>query len=125
MSRQGVYTWSRPLRYSFEGGPAEEKGTDIRMALDAIRLARNGMLDVALFFSQDQDFSEVAAEIRVVAHQMKRWIKIASAFPYAKGCDNARGVEKTDWIAIERALYDSCLDPYDYLADPPVTILVP
>jgi len=25
-----------------------------------------------------------------------------------------RGVNKTDWICIDRAMYDACLDPSDY-----------
>jgi hypothetical protein len=27
---------------------------------------------------------------------------------------NTRGINKTDWIKIDRQLYDSCLDPNDY-----------
>ena len=33
--------------------------------------------EVALVFSQDQDLSEVADEIRVIAREQSRWIKIA------------------------------------------------
>ncbi|MCK4392611.1 hypothetical protein KAX17_06860 [Candidatus Bipolaricaulota bacterium] len=27
---------------------------------------------------------------------------------------NPRGINKTDWIRIDRAIYDACLDPHDY-----------
>ena len=40
-----------------------------------------------------------------------RWIKIASAYPAAP---KQRGINKTDWIAIDQATYDACLDWRDY-----------
>lgn len=70
--------------------------------------------DVALIFSQDQDLSEVATELRVIAGEQGRWLKVASAFPCSPVSRNRRGVNKTDWIRIERTLYDTCLDPRDY-----------
>lgn len=53
----------------------------MRIALDIIRLAHRREYDVALVFSQDQDLSEAADEIRVIAQEQERWIKIASSFP--------------------------------------------
>jgi uncharacterized LabA/DUF88 family protein len=92
MGRQGVVVFSRSLRYrnqtvrlpdksevTFAVG--EEKGVDIRMALDVIRMAHRGEYDVAVILSQDQDFSEVAAEIRVIAQERSRWIKVATTGP--------------------------------------------
>ena len=71
MGRQGVFVFSRPLRYrnrtvtlgdgtqhSFLTG--EEKGIDVRIALDVIALAHRRKYDVAFIISQDQDLSEVA-----------------------------------------------------------------
>ena len=59
MGRQGVRVFSRPLRYrnrvvqlpngskhSFLAG--EEKGVDVRIALDTIRLARNKEYDAGI-----------------------------------------------------------------------------
>jgi len=92
----------------------QEKGIDIRIALDVIRFAWDDRFDVALIISQDQDLSEVAQEIRRIAVRQGRWIKIASAFPFSPASENRRGIDKTDWIKIDRALYDSCLDPIDY-----------
>lgn len=125
MGRQGVHVYTRPLRYrnrrvrlpdgswhSFLAG--EEKGIDVRIALDVIRLAHQRDYDVALVFSQDQDLSEVAEEVRVIAREQDRWIKIASAFPDSPAARNRRGVNKTDWIRIDRATYDGCLDRRDY-----------
>jgi uncharacterized LabA/DUF88 family protein len=125
MGRQGVQVFSRSLRYrnktvrlpdktvhTFLTG--EEKGIDVRLALDVIRLAHRRRYDVALVFSQDQDLSEVADEVRLIAKEQARWIKIASAFPSSPTSRNRRGIEKTDWIQIDRATYDICLDRRDY-----------
>lgn len=125
MGRQGVYVYSRTLRYrnkvirlsngtshSFLAG--EEKGIDVRIAIDIIRLALRRQYDIAVVFSQDQDLSEVAEELRYIAREQGRWIKIASAFLVSPTVRNRRGIEKTDWIRIDRSTYDSCLDPRDY-----------
>ncbi len=125
MGRQGISVFSRPLRYrnksvklpdgtthTFLQG--EEKGIDVRIALDIIGKAVRNEYDVALVFSQDQDLSEVADEIRVIARQQNRWIKIACAYPVSPTITNRRGINGTDWIAIDKALYDGCRDPKDY-----------
>jgi uncharacterized LabA/DUF88 family protein len=125
MGRQGVRVFSRPLRYrnrtvrlpdgsthTFLSG--EEKGIDVRIALDVIRLAHRKEFEVAILFSQDQDLSEVAEEIRHIAREQDRWIKIACAFPYSPTTRNRRGIDKTDWIRIDRTTYDDALDRRDY-----------
>ena len=125
MGRDNITIFSRPLRYrnqtirlpdgkthTFLVG--SEKGTDVRLAIDIIRLAHRGAFDVALVFSQDQDLSEVAEEIRVIAKEQNRWINIASAFPSSPASKNTKGINRTDWIKIDRATYDSCIDPRDY-----------
>ena len=125
MGTQGVVSYARPLRYRNQtialpaGGSTtvlvgQEKGIDVRIALDIVRLARSGDYDVALVFSQDQDLSEVADEIRAIARDQGRWIKIASAYPSSPTSTNRRGINKTDWIRLDRATYDLALDPRDY-----------
>ena len=48
-----------------------------------------------------------------------RWIKIASAYPKNTSQKHLnRGINKTDWIPFEKALYDTCLDPRDYRPKP-------
>lgn len=125
MGRQGIHVFSRPLRYrnkrvrlpdgtehTFLDG--DEKGIDIRIALDVIRLAHRKAYDVALVFSQDQDLSEAADDLRLIASEQNRWIKIASAFPDSPTCRNHRGINSTDWIKIDRPDYAACIDPRDY-----------
>ena len=70
--------------------------------------------DVALIFSQDQDLSEVADEVRSISVSQNRWIKVACAFPVSPAVSNPRGINRTDWVPIDRATYDACLDPNDY-----------
>jgi len=125
MGRQEIHVYSRPLRYrhkhvtlpdgseyTFLAG--EEKGIDVRIAIDVIRMGYHKEYYVALIFSQDQDLSEVADEIRAIAREQNRWIKVACAFPISPTLRNRRGIEKTDWIQIDRATYDTCLDRRDY-----------
>ena len=125
MRRQGVVVYSRSLRYrnrqvrlpdgTRQSFPIKvEKGIDVRIALDVIARAHGREYDVALVMSQDQDFSEVAKEIRRIARTQRRWIKIASAFPDSPTSPNRRGINQTDWIRIDRLCYDQCLDPRDY-----------
>lgn len=126
MQRQGIEVYRRPLKYRSQNfdcpachsrhaiPTAEEKGIDVRLALDVIRLAHANAFDVALVFSQDQDLSEVADEVRVIARERSRWIKMASAFPKQPTTTNKRGINSTDWLPFDRTTYDACIDPHDY-----------
>ena len=125
MGRRGVAVYSRPLVYRSKTiqvagfGPytllsGEEKGIDVRLALDVLDAAHQMKFDVALIFSQDQDLSELASLIRQVAKFQDRWIKIASAFPDGPGASNRRGINGTDWCPIDKSTYDACIDPRDY-----------
>ena len=125
MGQKGIKVFSRPLRYRNQtvrlpGGSShtflvgQEKGVDVRIAIDIIRLAHDRAYDVGLVFSQDQDLSEVADEIRKIAAEQNRWIKLASAFPVSPTSSSKRGINKTDWIKIDRQIYDTCIDPNDY-----------
>jgi uncharacterized LabA/DUF88 family protein len=129
MGRQNVYVFWRLLRYgnesiSLSDGSqttvlvGREKGVDVRLALDIVRLAHRQEYDVALVFSQDQDLSEVADEIRLISREQDRWLKMACAFPVSPVEPKTRGINGTDWIKINRAAYDACLDPRDYRPKP-------
>jgi uncharacterized LabA/DUF88 family protein len=125
MGKRGIHVFSRSLRYrnqtvrlpdnsnvTFLVG--QEKGIDVRLALDAVRLARQKAYDVALIFSQDQDLTEAVEEIKNIAVTQNRWIKVVSAYPLSPTSRNRRGIDKTDWLHINRAAYDACIDPRDY-----------
>ena len=81
--RAGIVVTSRPLRDRVErvrlpddsvhGIPMErEKGIDLRLSFDAVRMARNAELDVAIVFSQDQDLAEVAEEVRDISRNAEQ-----------------------------------------------------
>jgi uncharacterized LabA/DUF88 family protein len=125
MGRVGIRTFSRNLKYRNQtvrlpgGGTTtvlvgSEKGVDVRLALDVVAAARDNACNVALVFSQDQDLSEVADEVRAISIEQNRWIKLACAFPVSPTYNNTRGINKTDWVRIDRGTYDACLDPRDY-----------
>jgi len=126
MRRQGVEVFRRLLRYrqrdfdcplckqTYSVEVPVEKGVDVRIAIDVIRLGHLQKYDVALILSQDQDFSEVAAEIRTIAREQDRWIKIACAFPSSATSKNPYGIRNCDHIRIEKTAYDACIDPHDY-----------
>lgn len=125
MGKRGIHTFTRHLRYRNQSVQlpdgrestvlvGQEKGIDVRIALDVVRMARKREYDVALVSSQDQDLSEAADEVRTIAREQNRWIKVACAFPVSPTYDNIRGINRTDWIPIERDVYNACLDPNDY-----------
>ncbi|MEX0715468.1 MAG: hypothetical protein WD066_02730 [Planctomycetaceae bacterium] len=125
MGRSGIRTFSRHLKYRNQtvqvpgGGTTtvlvgSEKGIDVRLALDVVAACRDKRCDVALIFSQNQDLSEVSDEVRAISIQQNRWIKLACAFPISPTYPNTRGIDKSDWIRIDRKTYDVCLDPRDY-----------
>jgi hypothetical protein len=124
MKRSGIVVTTRPIRYRREtvvvDGVSEtvttpqEKGIDVRLALDIVSLARKRSFDVAVVFSQDQDLQEIVQEVHEISREQDRWIKVVSAFPFGPNASSKRGIDKTQWIKIERADYDACIDPRDY-----------
>jgi uncharacterized LabA/DUF88 family protein len=125
MSRAGVLITSRPLRYQQVEIPttdgstviemvAHEKGIDVRLALDVVRLTISNQLDVVVIFSQDQDLAELAREIRDISKVSDRWVKVVCAFPDSPTASVSRGINGTDWFRMDKTFYDACLDPRDY-----------
>ncbi|HBB66942.1 MAG: hypothetical protein A2X28_08540 [Elusimicrobia bacterium GWA2_56_46] len=122
---QGTFIFTRELKYRIlklkdsngvehTGFGAVEKGIDVRIALDIIRLAHKKDFDVALVLSQDQDLSEAADEIRCISDEQDRYIFIASAYPESPVYNNLRGINNTSWIPFNKTFYDDCLDSRDY-----------
>lgn len=125
MRRAGVLVTDRKLRYyqteiELEDGSKnigeapQEKGIDVRIALDIVRLTYSNQLDVAIIFSQDQDLSEVAEDVREIARAQDRWIKVVSAFPSSSKATASRGLNGTDWFKMNEEFYNKCLDQRDY-----------
>ena len=125
MKRSGIDVTTRKLRYrertAFnERGElehivvAQEKGIDVRLALDIVRLARMRQYDVAVIFSQDQDLNEVVQEVEQISKDQGRTITVACAFPDSQSATYRRGVNGTKWIKLDEVTYNACLDPRDY-----------
>ncbi|MFH2137268.1 MAG: NYN domain-containing protein [Candidatus Omnitrophota bacterium] len=126
MGRVGIKIFNRSLRYHNKEWKCpscntrctslvgHEKGVDVRIALDVIKLAHEKSYDVAVICSQDQDLSEVVDEVRTISKEQNRLIKVASAFPVSPTSKNKRGINKTEWIKIDKRTYDLCIDPNDY-----------
>jgi len=125
MGRSGIVIYSRPLRYRnivirLPDGRAgtrlvgQEKGVDVRIALDVVRAAYEDRCDVILLLTQDQDLTEAVEEVKAIGRRGGRWIHVACAYPSSPTSQNARGVDRTEWIRIGRDDYEACLDPRDY-----------
>lgn len=120
LKRANVQVTSRRLRYHTREVEGElirvpqEKGIDIRIALDLVSCARRREYDVAIIFSQDQDLGEVVSELHDIAKAQDREVKIVSAFPVSERASSARGIDRTDWFRIDKDFYDACIDPRDY-----------
>jgi uncharacterized LabA/DUF88 family protein len=128
MSQRGIVTFSRALRYRTEmvtlpDGTThtfsyhQEKGIDVRIAIDMMCGAFTRAFDVAILFSLDQDLSEVVRDIRAMGQEQGRHVRVASAFPWA-GVSAPFPIGSTFGIPIDRATYDACIDPRDYRPAP-------
>lgn len=105
-------------QHSFING--DEKSIDVRIAIDMIRMAHRREYDVAILFSQDQDLVEASDEVKTISVEQDRWIKCACAFPASLTVPKARGVNGTEWVKVDKALYDQCTDQRDYRPKPVV-----
>ena len=125
MGTRGIQCFTRPLRYqnriitTREGAlrttpVGREKGIDVRLALDIVRFALENRYDVAVIFSQDQDLSEAIDDVKKIAQRDQRWIRLVCAYPVSPTYENKRGINGTDWIKLDRATFDACLDTNDY-----------
>lgn len=104
--RQGVRVVTRTL-----SGRNKEKGIDVRLALDMTQQFRRGHYDVALIFSQDQDFKEVVEELRELGRLEGRAIVTACAFPGREDLKYNRGIDNVDQtIVLPREVYEKSLE---------------
>ena len=121
-----VHPYARQLQYTREervreDGTVEEwfagheKGIDVKMALDMVRMARTGQHDVCVVFSQDADFSEAITEARLIAAEHGRSLDMVCAFPVAPpGGARTRGIPGTRHVGIPKDVYELALDRRNY-----------
>ncbi len=92
MGTRGIRTITRHLKYrnqtvALPNGTTttilvgQEKGIDVRIALDVVRMARQESYDIAVIFSQDQDLIEAADEVKSISAAENRRIQGRLRFP--------------------------------------------
>ncbi|ODT03004.1 MAG: hypothetical protein ABS52_11235 [Gemmatimonadetes bacterium SCN 70-22] len=132
MVNRGIVTTQRPLAYTRETltnpdgttrviSTGREKGIDLRLGLDMVRLAREQAYDAVVLFSEDNDLGEATNEVKRIAQEQGRFVHVYSAFPCGKdaghrGHRGKRGVERTNWLRLTRAEYDACLEVLSHSA---------
>ncbi|GAB4286636.1 MAG: hypothetical protein Fur0025_19360 [Oscillatoriaceae cyanobacterium] len=104
--KNAFWKFTRPLQ------DGREKGIDVRIALDLVRLARENKYDVGLIFSQDQDLSEAVKDVNDF-EKKQRWLRLACAYP--ENPDFPAPIHGTHLsIPISKEMYDDCIDTRDY-----------
>ncbi len=106
---RGIYVY----RGSINAG-GQEKGVDVSLAVDLIRATYERQYEVAIIVSQDNDFGPAVRLAKEIARGQNRQLLYESAFPFEPGRSSRRGIPGTTWVRIDKATYDSCLDPTDY-----------
>jgi hypothetical protein len=105
---------------------AEEKGIDVRIALDVVLGALWNAYDVGVLFSQDKDLNEPTKRIWQMRRDrnLARWVHLECLYPVpdTKTIISRRGNQKLDrhgishtrWSALTREVYRQCLDKKDF-----------
>lgn len=116
--------WTNKLRYLKSQGieiykgrinsSGQEKGVDVHIAIDLIRLTYEQKYDVAMIISQDWDFGPAVLLAKEIAKDQGRELIFESCFPVGPGTISTRGIPGTNWIEIDQVTYDACFDPRDY-----------
>ena len=108
LSKQGVIVYRQEL-----SSLGQEKGIDVRLAVELVQATYKQLYDVAIIVSQDADLAPAVALAREIAQGQNRSIDFESAFPLVPGRRHF-GIPDTTWVPIDKATYDTCLDLSDY-----------
>jgi len=115
--------WTSKLRYLKSRGVEvykgrinheQEKGVDVSIAIDLIRLTYEQKYDIAIIISQDWDFGPAIRLAKEIAKNQGRQLVFESSFPIGSGSKSTRGIPGTIWVPIDQTTYDACYDPRDY-----------
>lgn len=118
------YFWVSKLRYLRSRGvevyngrinsSQQEKGVDVKLAIDMIRLTYEKQYEVAIIVSQDWDFGPAVRLAKEIAIDQSRQLVFESHFPVGPGSHSDRGIPGTIWLPIDQTTYDACYDSRDY-----------
>ena len=89
----------------------QEKGVDVKIAIDLIRLTYERRYEAAIILSQDRDFEPAIHLAKELAKDQNRQLVFESHFIIG---DSDRGIPGTSWKPIDKTTYDACYDPQDY-----------
>lgn len=89
----------------------QEKGVDVKIAIDLIRLTYERQYEAAIILSQDRDFEPAIHLAKELAKDQNRQLVFESHFIIG---DSDRGIPGTSWKPIDKTTYDACYDPRDY-----------
>ena len=117
--------WTNKLRYLRSRGvevyagrvnqSGQEKGVDVSLAIDLVRLTYEQEYDVAIIVSQDWDFGPAVKLAKQISTSQGRALSFESCFPYDIGyAISKRGIPGTTWMHINQSTYDSWHDSRDY-----------
>ena len=116
--------WTNKLRYLSNRGVevykgrvnpnGQEKGVDVSIAVDLIRLTYEQLYEVAIIVSQDWDFGPAVRLAKQIAQKQSQNLVFESAFCVGPGTKSYRGIPGTTWVKIDQAMYYACYDPRDY-----------
>jgi hypothetical protein len=110
LGSRGIYVYRGRVN---SGG--QEKGVDVNIAVDLVRMTYERAYEVAIIVSQDWDFGAAVMLARQIVRSQARQAIFESAFPYEHGVSvSSRGVPGTTWVRIDKATYDTRNDPRDY-----------
>ena len=109
LKSQGVITYKGRINMA-----GQEKGVDVKIAIDLVQLAYNQEYDAAIIVSQDWDFGSAVFLSKEIAKKQGRQLVFESHFPVSQRTTNFRGVPGTGWFYIDQVTYDACFDPTDY-----------
>ena len=113
LKSQGIETYRGRINSA-----GEEKGVDVRIAVDLIRLTYENKYEVAMILSQDRDFRPAVQLAKEIARDQGRQLIFESYFPVGPGTKDKRGIPGTVWVQIDKTTYDACFDPTDYRTSP-------
>ena len=114
--------WTRKLRRFRNRGvvvtlgtiiQGREKGSDVSLAVDLITDTYEQEYDVAIIVSEDWDFAPAVRRAKEVAQKQGRALTFESSFPMIPG-KRPRGIPGTRYVPIDKALYNTCLEPDRY-----------
>jgi uncharacterized LabA/DUF88 family protein len=116
--KDGVKVVQRALKYIPRGDKFDrrEKGIDVRIALDVLMLGLRQRYDVAVLFSRDGDFAEVANELKALRGDTRfSHLQLVCCYPRNELKEKRiYGVAGWIWCPFDKRFFDKCRETRDY-----------